>query len=93
MWRIAASVAGDTAIRLNTTLAGAGGVTCAGVAAGLEAVNARRVGRTDSRSHFGAIEVPARGAGCGAGGTEADDQGGGEEGEFRFHGWIWFAWF
>ena len=27
-------------------------------------------------------------------GIEADDKSGGEEGEFRFHGWVWFAsWF
>ncbi len=38
---------------------------------------------------LGAVDDASGLASEGAGGTEADDKGDSEEGEFRFHGWIW----
>lgn len=58
------------------------GVACLDFTAGLQSGNRRGAGRcVESRRQ------PFPGIGEGTGGTEADKECDGEDGEFRFHGW------
>lgn len=86
MRHVAPGVAYSAWHRLSTAFVRASCDIGAGIKAGFEAGAARRMGGLDSRSHFHGIEVHARRGGDGMGGTKADDQCGGEEGESRFHG-------
>lgn len=85
--RSAAGVAFDALVRHDAVLDAVAGVARLGLAAGLECSlggGAGLGGGKGRRQSFPRI-------GAGAGGTEADDKGDSEEGEFRFHGWVWFA--
>ncbi len=79
----AAGVADDALVRMDTTAAESRAVARLGLAAGLES---RPGGGFGGNGWW----QPLPGIGIGSDRTEADDQRDGKDGEFRFHGWIWF---
>ena len=84
----AAGVAFDALVHHEAVLDAVAGVARLGLAAGLE-------GRLGGCAGLGGGEGRRQSfprIGEDAGGTEADDKSDSEEGEFRFHGWIWFGW-
>ena len=82
--RAATGVAHDALVRLDATPTGSRAVARLGLAAGLES----RLGGSFGGDGW---RQPLPRIGTGGGGTEADDKCDGEDGEFRFHGWIWFG--
>ncbi len=86
VWRGAAGVAYDALAPHDAVLDAVGGVARFGFAAGLE----RSLGGCAGFGGEARRQSFPRVGAC-TGGTEADEDRDGEEGEFRFHGWIWFG--
>lgn len=82
----AVGVAFDSLVHHDAALDAISGVAGFGVTAGLVG---RRGGRTGRSVESWRQSFP--GVGAGAGGTEADEDCDGKDGEFRFHSWVWLG--